>query len=115
MNTEVINTALKLTTGTTVTNFAITASGYNTFQVAKNFSNTSLPVHFNEVREDATRELVKEGYVLLTENDVITFNGSFYEGINRIYSGVDIKRMINNCIDFSTDQESILSIDSCIV
>lgn len=96
MNTEIINTALKLTTGNTVTNFAIMASGTSTLQVAKNFANKSLPVHFNEVKEEVSREEVKNGFTLLTENDVITFNGSFYEGINRIYSGMEVNKIIKN-------------------
>ena len=96
MNTTVINTALNITTGKTVTEMAILSAGTSTLQVAKNFSNTSLPVHFNEVKEETSRELVKEGYTLITETEVITYNGSFFQGINKVYSAVEISRIIKN-------------------
>jgi hypothetical protein len=96
MNTTVINTALNITTGKTVTEMAILSAGASTLQVAKNFSNNTLPVHFNEVKEEVSRELVKEGYTLLTETEVITYNGSFFQGINKVYSAVEVSRIIKN-------------------
>ena len=95
MNTAIINKALLNTTGNTVSNVAIMNAGNSAVQVAKTFSNNSLPVHFNEVKE-GSREDVKNGFILITENDAISYNGSFYEGINTIYSGSEIAKIIRN-------------------
>lgn len=94
MNATIINTALEMTTGRRVSEMAINASGFTVVQVAKNFSNTSLPVHFSEVKE-GSKEDIKEGFVLLTNNDVITFNGHYFQGINRIYSAREVKEIIS--------------------
>jgi hypothetical protein len=92
-----IKTALETITGKKVSNYAIISLGNDFIKAVKALGNENLPAHFNEVKEKGTREDVKKGYTLLTEDDVIIYKGSsLFEGINKIYSAVEISKILKN-------------------
>jgi hypothetical protein len=61
---------------------------------AISFRDVSRPFHFNEVILDKNLDKLKEGFLLVSEKDLIRHNGSFYEGVNKIYSKNEMKKLL---------------------
>lgn len=89
-----IKMALEKVTGIKVSDYAILTLGNDFIKAVKKLNDKNLPVHFNDVKDPISLEDIKKGYTLLTETDVIVYNGYYYTGINRIYSPMDIKRIL---------------------
>lgn len=88
-----IKIALEMISGQTISDYALIASGYNFSKSVENLSNNSLPVHFNEVSEGFSKDKVQEGFLLLTESDVIQYRNGIYYGVNKIYTPKEIKSL----------------------
>ena len=89
-----IQEALQLITGKPVSRYVLLSAGNGFFNIIDFLSNKELPLHFNEVREDKDYNYIKEGFILLFEEDVIKYDSCLFIGMNKIYTPRQIREIL---------------------
>lgn len=68
-------------------------------EIISNLSDTTKPISFNEMKANGTLEDIKNGFILITNNDVISFTDGKFKGQKvSFYTPLEVKRMLKNSL-----------------